>query len=299
VPFTGEPFKALLTEIVTPRYAYSLMDSLKCGSLINREPLIISIGTGVRRIAIITGFSLNDYKISNSLLYMLLSRCTGDAYTIPTFSAPQLSKWTINIVPMANPWPFNSWEIIRGKDSFYLMDDEGVLVRYDALALKSRYSIKLHNSINEIKPELIIMLEGSDRWSTVVPEPFIIDNYESMKSDPADFLSHFSYEGYPTIIVSIPRDANHREISNTIIQLIRDHEIRKQEMKPLELVVKVNGDINNIINILRVHGLLIGVDGNKLIIRASDRSQALLNALIDNNLVEHYFNVEITEIHLQ
>ncbi|ADY01891.1 MAG: hypothetical protein ACP5GZ_10450 [Vulcanisaeta sp.] len=299
MPFTGEPLKALLTDVVTPKYVYSLMNSLKCGSSTDKDFLVLTIGGGVKRVLLVTGFSINDYRIGNALIYMLLNKCVNHVYSIPTFSASQLSRWSIRIVPMVNPWPFNSWDIIRGKDPFYSIDDEGIPVRYDALTLKSKYSIKLHNLIHEINPELIVMLVSSDKWSISTPEPIRVNDYGSIDSDPADFVNHFSYESYPTIILSIPRDAEIREIASEIIQLIKEHSIKRQETKPLEVVVKVNGDIDNISNVLRVHGFLIGVDGNKLIIRASDKSQALLNALIDNNLIEHYFDVEISEIHLQ
>ena len=299
MPFAGEPLKALLTDIVTPKYVYSLMESLKCGSVTDREFPVLTLGAGVRQILIITGFSVNDYRISNSLIYMVLNKCVNHVYSIPTFSASQLSKWSIRVIPMANPWPYNSWDVIRGKGSFYSMDDEGIPVRYDALTLRSRYSIKLHNFVHEINPELVIMLVNSDKWSIVTPESIKINNYDTVSLDPADFTHHFTLESYPTIILSVPRDAEPREIANEVVQLIKEHSIKAQESKPLEVVVRVHGDIDNISNILRLHGFLVGVDGDKLIIRAGSRSQLLLNALIDNNLIEHYFDVEISEIHLQ
>lgn len=300
MPFTGEPLKALLTDVVTPRYVHSLMESIKCGSAINREFPILTIGAGARQALIVTGFSINDYRISNTLIYMLLNKCLNHVYSIPTFSASQLGKWTIRVIPMANPWPFNSWDVIRGKSPFYSMDDEGIPpVRYDALTLRSKYSIKLHNFVHEVNPELIIMLVSSDKWSIVTPEPIRINDYGTINPDPADFTHHFAFESYPTIILSVPRDAELREVANEIIQLIKEHSVKVQDSKPLEVVIKVHGDIDNISNILKLHGFLVGVDGNKLIVRASNKSQLLLNALIDNNLIEHYFDVEISEIHLQ
>ena len=291
--------KALLTDIVTPKYVYSLMESIKCGSVTDREFPILTLGAGARQILMVTGFSVNDYRISNTLIYMVLNKCMNHVYSIPTFSASQLSKWSIRIIPMANPWPYNSWDVIRGRGSFYSMDDEGIPVRYDALTLRSRYSIKLHNFVHEVNPELIIMLISSDKWSIITPESIRIDDYGTINPDPADFTHHFSLESYPTIILSVPKDAEPREIANEVIQLIREHSIKVQESKSLEVVVRVHGDLDNISNILRLHGFLVGVNGDRLIIRASNRSQLLLNALIDNNLIEHYFDVEISEIHLQ
>ncbi len=197
MPFTGEPLKALLTDVVTPRYVHSLMESIKCGSAINREFPILTIGAGARQALIVTGFSINDYRISNTLIYMLLNKCLNHVYSIPTFSASQLGKWTIRVIPMANPWPFNSWDVIRGKSPFYSMDDEGIPVRYDALTLRSKYSIKLHNFVHEVNPELIIMLVSSDKWSIVTPEPIRINDYGTINPDPADFTHHFAFESYP------------------------------------------------------------------------------------------------------
>ena len=299
MPFTGEPLKALLTDIITPKYVYSLMESIKCGSVTDREFPILTLGAGARQILMVTGFSVNDYRISNTLIYMVLNKCMNHVYSIPTFSASQLSKWSIRIIPMANPWPYNSWDVIRGRGSFYSMDDEGIPVRYDALTLRSKYSIKLHNFVHDVNPELIIMLVNSDKWSIATPESIRINDYGTINPDPADFIHHFSLESYPTIILSVPRDAEPREIANEVIQLIKEHSIKVQESKPFEVVVKVHGDLDNISNILKFHGLLVGVNGDKLIIRANNRSQLLLNALIDNNLIEHYFDVEISEIHLQ
>ncbi len=299
MPFTGEPMKALLTDMVTPRYVYSLAESLKCGFAGDREFPILAIGAGARRVLMVTGFSISDYRISNTLIYMLISKCLNHVYSIPTFSASQLGKWSIRVVPMANPWPFNSWDVIRGRNQLYSMDDEGIPVRYDALTLRSRYSIKLHNLVHEVNPELVIMLVSSNEWSITVPEPIRVDDYGVVGPDPADFTHHFSLEGYPTVILSIPRDAEPRDMANRIIQLIKEHSIKVQESKSLEVVVKVYGDIDNISNILKLHGLLVSVDGNRLVIRASTKSQALLNALIDNNLIENYFDVEISEIRLQ
>ncbi|WP_243676025.1 hypothetical protein [Vulcanisaeta distributa] len=302
VPFTGEPLKALLTDVITPKYLYSLMNSLKCGSVTNSEFPVLTIGTGTRQVLLIAGFSINDYRISNTLVYMVLNKCMNHVYPIPTFSASQLGKWSIRIIPMANPWPFSSWDIIRGKSGFYTIDDEGIPVRYDALTLRSRYSVKLHNIVHEVNPELIIMLIGSDKWSiTTPPELIRINDYNTEKPDPADFMHHFSYENYPpTIILSIPKDAEMREIANEVARLIREYNVKPREVKPpLEVVVKVHGDIDNISNVLKLHGLLVSADGDKLVIKASNRSQSLLNALVDNGLIEYYFDVEISEIHLQ
>ena len=299
MPFIGEPLRALLTDVVTPKYVYSLMESLRCGSISDGELPILTIGAGVRRALIVTGFSVNDYRASNALIYMLLSRCINHVYSIPTFSASQLGRWLIKVVPMANPWPFNSWDVIRGKNQLYSLDDEGIPVRYDALTLRSKYSIRLHGLVHDLNPEFIIMLVSSDRWSITTPEPIRVDDYGTTSPDPADFVHHFSLEGYPTIILSIPRDAELREIANVVTQLIREHSVKVQESKPLEVVVKVHGDVDNITNILKLHGFLIGIDGDRIIIRASGKSQLLLNSLIDNNLIEHYFDVEISEVHLQ
>jgi hypothetical protein len=299
VPFIGEPFKALLTDVVTPEYAFTLMNTMKCGSPADKAYPVFTAGAGAKRALIITGFSINDYKISNALLYMLLNKCVNDVYSIPTFSTSQLSKWTINIVPMANPWPYNSWEVIRGKVQFYDLDDEGIPVRYDALTLKSKYSVRLHGLVNDMKPDLIMVLMSSSKWSIMTTEPIRINDYETSIPDPTDFAQHFSYEGYPTLIVSIPNETSIREIIHEVIQLIRDYNVKKQESKFLELIVKVNGDINTILNVLRSHDLSVNVDGNKLIIRPSDKSRYLLNSLIDNNLIENYLNVEILEIHPQ
>lgn len=243
MPFTGEPLKALLTDIVTPKYVYSLMESLKCGSVTDREFPILTLGAGTRQILIVTGFSVNDYRISNTLIYMVLNKCVNHIYPIPTFSASQLSKWSIKVIPMANPWPYNSWDMIRGKGPFYSIDDEGIPVRYDALTLRSKYSIKLHNLVHEVNPELIIMLMNSDKWSIVTPESIRINDYGIVDSDPADFVHHFSLENYPTIILSVPRDAEPREITSEVIQLIKEHSIKVRESKPLEVVVRVHGGL--------------------------------------------------------
>ncbi|BDR92116.1 hypothetical protein [Vulcanisaeta souniana] len=300
MPFTGEPFKALLTDIVTPRYVYSLMDHFKCNPTMDKEFLTLTIGSGNRRIALVTGFSVNDYRISNALVHAVLNKCAEHVYSIPTFSSSQLSKWTMEVMPMVNPWPFNSWDVIKGKNTFYTIDGDGIPVRYDALTLRSKYSIKLHSMIHETRPELIIMLISSDKWSITVPKPIGVDNYDIIESSPADFTGHFSYEGYPTVIISVSRDAEPHEIINMVNQLIREHEIKRQETKSLELIVKANGDINGISSILRIHGLSVSIDGDKLIIRAGDEgTRALLNALVDNNLIEYYFDVEITEVQLQ
>jgi hypothetical protein len=299
VPFTAEPFRALLTDIVTPKYVFSLMNSLKCGLLSDKDLPILTMGTGAKRAIVITGFSVLDYRISNALIYMVLSKCVNNVHAIPTFSASQLSKWTIKVIPFANPWPFSSWDVIRGKESFYLLDDDGIPTRYDALTLRSKYSLKLHGLINEVKPELIIMLTASSEWSIMTPRPISINGYETAELSPTDFLGHFAHEGYPTIVMTIPRESGLYEITQRIIQLIRDYNVKYEEIKPLELVIRVDGDINSIANILRLHGFLIGVDGNKLIIRANEKNQFLLNSLIDNNLIEHYFNVEILEVRLQ
>ncbi|MFP3216708.1 MAG: hypothetical protein RXP99_05380 [Vulcanisaeta sp.] len=299
MPFIAEPFRALLTDVVTPKYVYSLMESLRCGLPSDGEFPVMTIGTGAKTVVIITGFSVLDYRISNTLVYMIASKCVGDVYVIPTFSIPQLSRWTIKVVPMANPWPFNSWEVIRNRERFYHLDGDGIPVRYDALTLRSKYSVKLHSLINDVKPQLVITLTTSNEWSVMAPRPVSIDGYKQVELGPFDFLSHFAYEGYPTVIMTIPRESETHEIAHRVVQLIRDYEVKHEASRSLEVVVRASGDVNNITNILRFHELNVEVDGDKLIIKANERSQPLLNSLIDNNLIEHYFNVEILEVHPQ
>lgn len=296
--YFSNPAKALLTDVLPTKYVSSLFRSLNCG-VIDEEYPVITLGSGNKNVLIITGFSVTDFKITNALIYMAMVKCLGTVYSIPTFSNSQLIKWTVKMVPMANPWPYNSWNLIRGVSELYGADDEGINVMYDALTLLSKYSIKLHTLVNDSKPNLILMLSiTEDEFNITTLNNARIDNYSQVTPDPTNFKHHFMLEGYPTLMVSIPKNWSLRDITRLIIDLLHEYTIEWIDTKPLEALVKIYGDANTIINSLRIHGIDVKAEGEAYVLSSRSRSSHLLNLLIDNNLLEHYFNVNILEIRL-
>lgn len=295
--YFSNPIKALLTDILPTKYVSSLFRSLNCG-IIDEEYPVITLGSGGENVLMVTGFSVTDYKITNALIYMAVVKCLGTVFSIPTFSNSQLSRWTIRFIPMANPWPYNSWSLIKGVNELYGVDDDGIHVMHDALTLLSKYSIKLHALINNVKPNLILMLSAGDKFEITTLNNAKVGNYPQVAPDPTDFRHHFMLEGYPTLIVSIPRDWGPRDIARLLIDLLREYSIEWVNTKPLEALIKINGDTGTIVNTLKMHGIDVKTEGEFFLLSSRGQTSHLLNLLIDNNLLEHYFNINILEIRL-
>ncbi|WP_069806504.1 hypothetical protein [Vulcanisaeta thermophila] len=295
--FFSNPIKALLTDVVPTKYVSSLFQSLNCGS-VNEDYPVITLGSGGRKALVVTGFNVLDFKITNTLIHMAMTKCMGTTYSIPTFSNSQLSKWVVKIVPMANPWPYNSWDVIKGVRELYGVDENGIEVMHDALTLISKYSVKLHELVNNLRPNLIITLWLGDKLSITTPGIARVGNYPQVPPDPTDFRQHFMLEGYLELSVSIPHDWGPRDIAKLVIDLIREYTVNWAEAKALEAVVRIGGDVDSVLSTLRIHGIEARPEGDYFVLSVKHSPHHLLNLLIDNNLLEHYFNVDIFEIRL-
>ncbi len=303
MPYFAQPIKALLSEPVEPIYAYRLFkDILKCEVEGSESQFAFKIGKGHEAIVIVTGFSLSDFKIANALMYMAYNKIADVSRSIPTFSTTQLEKWSIYIVPYANPWPFKSAELIRDNEALQAIDENGILIRYDALALKSRYSRFIHELITRIKPRLIIAVTTGAKYSaTTIHNLKIhgIEGIESVQANPSDFLYHFSFEGYPSIALTIPRDYCLFEIALRISRFIRSFKAEWKELgKRVEVAVKAHRGKDEFIRTMELHGVIAEDYGGYVLLKAEGLRQYLLQAVIDEGFIEHVFDVEIQEVRL-
>jgi len=287
VTYLGNPLKALLSEIVNQSFMIRTLEDAGCPLEGAHIPLI-KLGRGNDDILVMSGFGLQDYRITNTLALMAMARCSSSMRVLPTFTVSMLSRWSIYILPMANPWVFNSWPLLRNFEGLYDADEEGNVVIHDALTLRGRSARAIHELVNSIKPKLILLVRSGDNDNTSIANVADLGGFNTTEPRPWYFGHHFTLEGYPTLDVVISEDHDQHEMALRILNLVRDYEINWRPHMYMELRLRIHGDADRFMETMRMHGIEVEDGPGLVILKGSNYLTEYLSRLI-----EYYFDVEL------
>ncbi len=319
----ADPLIALLLEALDEEYMESILELLNIEVEYVQREKVYKIGNGLKML-IISGFSLYDYKIVNSIiLYAINQNMTvRNERALPRRFLE--NKLQIMMYPVVNKYAYSRYAVKNKMYRRSIMDEKGVHIVYDAFSLSSRYSRNLHNIIKTIRPNILLTAISDKTLDLELRKPVInietlncelditelkrlgidieqiFENYELIQLP----YSHYTFENLTDvgIILIIPNEYTIKNIYKIIlsiietigtkISLVKSEEVRKINTREVELRCNIES-VNMIKEILNEHGIEIVKEEDGKIVLRYDIHNRLHRELFENRLIEYYLDVEI------
>ena len=324
MPRYADLIKALHLELLDIEYINSILLEFKdhVFKIENEIPCIL-IGNGEKNIVILTGFSLYEYKIVNSLILMIYNQIVDDKYLAMTLPRKLLENYKIHVIPIINIDAYHISKIESREIESSIFDNDDIIVFQDFLTLRSKYSKIVHNYVNSVKPEVLYVIYSSKIIEEQISKIKIsihrkfIDLIEyivkklkefdiSIDYEIFEFLNlqlphvHFTFEGIPSIGIIIPHSYSVRkcttiltilisELTELIHSFIKKIEVSKKYVIKQKCIIECElNKLQNLIEILKNHGVTIeNIEDNKISI-VYEIDNLLSEYLLNKHLIEYY-----------
>lgn len=324
MPRYADLIKALHLEILDFEYLNSILSEFKDHVFMieNRIPCVV-IGNGEKNIIILTGFSLYEHRIVNSLILILYNQIIDSKYLSITLPKKLLENYKIHVIPIINIDAYHISKIESKEIELSILDDNNIIVFQDFLTLRSKYSKIVHNYVSNVKPEILYVIYSSKTIEEQISKikisihkkfidliDYIIKKLKEYDLDVDyeifEILNlqlphvHFTFEGIPSIGIIVPYSFSVRKCTTTLITLlseltelihafVRKIETKKKYVVKQKCVIECRAiELQDLINILKNHGISIeSIEEDKVnVIYEIDN---LLNEyLLGKRLIEYY-----------
>ncbi|NPA23430.1 MAG: hypothetical protein GXO23_03950 [Crenarchaeota archaeon] len=278
------------------------------------ETDVYTVGQG-ESILVLSGFSLYDYKIVNSLTLYLASQYSG-VRALRALPSRLLEQRRLLIYPIANKYSYVRHIVKTRNYKRSIMDEDGIEVLKDSLTLRSCYSKIMHSLVKNTRPGMLIVFTTDRSLGIELEEPVLnmVENKHSKVEINIPVInvlhhtdqilqmphSHHALENDVSLgmMVVIPFGYALPETYNLILRVVEQAlkariERKEVENRPHVARIRVLSDRDDVVTTLRQHGLEISHEGSDEISVVYDRAVELHVRLIEEQEIEYYFNVKV------
>ncbi len=149
---------ALLLEPLSLEYIRATLAQDNVESVSTPEgEVMYKLGRGYLKVLMSAGFSLYSYRLVNSMVLML-SESTRDSRLIRVPGESTLSEVTMYMYFPVNKFAYSRLIVSDRRYRRSMLDELGNLVLSDMLTLRSTSSSSLHNIVNYLRPDVLMLL---------------------------------------------------------------------------------------------------------------------------------------------